>query len=194
MVGELRRAGMLSKTIVTRPGRPAGHRRARVLPALAFAVVSGLALGGLGLGAAAAARPAAVAAFSPLPGHSVNTAIPGVMIIGAHDGDEPMATPAVRSAVSLPAGRLGRSYRRNLVGQGGMPRYRLTLESGALPAGLTLSEDGVVSGTPTESGDWSFTVRLVDMDGRSATQVYQLRIVGSAPLRLPSSPGTTTSG
>lgn len=166
MVGELRGAGMLSKTIVTRRGRPVGHRRARVLPALTLAVLSGLVLSGPVL-ADAAARPTSVAAFSPLRGHSVDGAIP----------------PGAQSVVNLPAGRMGRSYRRSLDGQGGTPPYRYALEGGALPAGLTLSEDGVVSGTPTESGDCSFTARVVDSAGQTVTQFYRLRITGPVPLR-----------
>lgn len=35
-----------------------------------------------------------------------------------------------------------------------------SIVSGALPAGLTLSEDGVISGTPTESGTFTFRVRV----------------------------------
>lgn len=165
MVGELRGAGMFSKTTVTMPGRPVGHRRARVLPALAIAVVSGLALSGLVLADAAAAPP--LAAFSAVRGHSVDAAIP----------------ESAQSLVSLPAGRLGRSYRRSLGGQGGTPPYRYALESGTLPAGLTLSEDGVVSGTPTGSGDWSFTARVVDGAGLSTTQFFHLRITRPVPLR-----------
>jgi hypothetical protein len=124
------------------------------LPALASAVLSGLALSGPVLADAVVAPPTAVAAFSPLRGHSVDGAIP----------------PGAQAAVILPAGRIGRSYRRSLGGQGGTPPYRYALESGALPAGLSLLEDGVVSGTPTESGDWSFTARVVDSGGQTVTQ------------------------
>jgi hypothetical protein len=158
---------MLSKTTVTRPGRPAGPRRVPVLPALAIAVLSGLALSGLDPVDAAAARPTAVGAFSALRGHSVDPTIP----------------PGAQSLVPLPAGRIGRSYRRSLGGQGGTPPYRFALESGTLPAGLTLSEDGVVSGTPTGSGDWSFTARVLDSGGQAVTQFYHLRITGPVPLR-----------
>lgn len=39
-----------------------------------------------------------------------------------------------------------------------------TLTKGALPAGVSLSSDGTISGTPTESGEFSFTVTAV-IDG-----------------------------
>jgi hypothetical protein len=48
---------------------------------------------------------------------------------------------------------------------------------------MALSDEGVLSGTPTGAGDWSFTARVVDSGGQSATQSYQLRIMGSEPLR-----------
>ena len=44
MVGELREAGMLSKTTVTRPGQPIGRRRAGVLSTVAIAVLPCLVL------------------------------------------------------------------------------------------------------------------------------------------------------
>jgi hypothetical protein len=40
-----------------------------------------------------------------------------------------------------------------------------TLQSGALPAGMTLSAAGVLSGTPTATGAFTFTVRATDTSG-----------------------------
>jgi hypothetical protein len=37
-----------------------------------------------------------------------------------------------------------------------------TVTAGALPAGLTLSSDGVLKGTPTASGRFTFTVQATD--------------------------------
>jgi hypothetical protein len=39
------------------------------------------------------------------------------------------------------------------------------LDSGSLPAGLSLSSGGVISGTPTGTGTSNFTVRVADSDG-----------------------------
>ncbi|MCF8506358.1 MAG: hypothetical protein K9G59_15710 [Caulobacter sp.] len=47
-------------------------------------------------------------------------------------------------------------------GQGGTAPYSFSLTSGALPTGLTLSNTGQLSGTPIQSGDFSFTVRAID--------------------------------
>jgi carboxypeptidase D len=46
----------------------------------------------------------------------------------------------------------------------------------ALPEGLTLSSDGVLSGTPTTWGAYNITVKVTDNDGRSDQQSYNLTI------------------
>ena len=45
-----------------------------------------------------------------------------------------------------------------------------------MPAGLQLSSSGLISGTPTATGDFSFTVRVTD-GIRSATHAYTLTVV-----------------
>ena len=44
-----------------------------------------------------------------------------------------------------------------------------TISAGALPAGLNLSAAGVLSGTPTASGPFSFTVRAATAAGCAGT-------------------------
>jgi Nidogen-like/Putative Ig domain len=73
--------------------------------------------------------------------------------------------PEVRimSACPLPAGRTGVSYSQRLTATGGNGPYNWTL-IGTLPAGLRLSQDGQISGTPLTAGPNLF--RLVAVDGR----------------------------
>ena len=47
------------------------------------------------------------------------------------------------------------------------PTYALA--SGSLPTGLTLSSAGLISGTPSAAGDFSFTVNATDANGRITT-------------------------
>ena len=51
---------------------------------------------------------------------------------------------------------------------------------GGLPPGMSVSSGGVVSGTPTAVGFYSFTVRARDALGQSATALIALS-VNSAP-------------
>jgi hypothetical protein len=53
-------------------------------------------------------------------------------------------------------------YSYFIIGQGGAPFYAFTLNSGSLPPGITLSNSGLLSGTPTTTGTYSFTVSLTD--------------------------------
>lgn len=62
--------------------------------------------------------------------------------------------------------------------------------SGTLPAGLSLTQWGVLSGTPTASGPSSFTVTATDSAGGTDPQTYNFN-VGSTP--TPTLTFTTTS-
>src|SRR5205814_1938796 len=57
-----------------------------------------------------------------------------------------------------------------------------TLSSGTLPAGLTLSAAGVLSGTPITAGTSTFTVSCMDAAGAATTKVLTLTINNTAPL------------
>jgi plastocyanin len=63
---------------------------------------------------------------------------------------------------TLPAAKVGVAYTAKLAATGGVPPYRWKVVSGSLPAGLTLSSAGRVSGTPTATGTSSFRVKLSD--------------------------------
>ena len=72
--------------------------------------------------------------------------------------------PALTFTGSLPNATLGVAYTQTLTASGGLAPYTYTLTSGALPAGLTLSSTGVISGTPTAVGASSFTVTATDSE------------------------------
>jgi len=65
-------------------------------------------------------------------------------------------------------GKVGQSYSTQLTYTGGVPPVTWSLNQGVLPTGLALNaQTGVVSGTPTQQGLFSFTVRLVDSANNS---------------------------
>lgn len=58
---------------------------------------------------------------------------------------------------SLPGGTVGTAYSQTLAADGSAP-IAWSVTNGALPEGLTLSNDGTISGTPTAAGTYTFDV------------------------------------
>ncbi len=97
---------------------------------------------------------------------------------------------AVTNAITAAPARLpplfaGAALDLPLEAAGGSAPYRFQLASGALPKGLSLDEDGRLSGTPTERGPYRFELRLRDARGDSAQASYS-GTVAPAPMRLAS--------
>ena len=64
---------------------------------------------------------------------------------------------------SIPATLVGQPYSTTLEAVGGFPPYVWSIVLGVLPVGITLdSATGILSGTPTETGSFTFTVRVTD--------------------------------
>ena len=90
----------------------------------------------------------------------------------------------VVAPAALPAGTQNTAYNQTVTASGGTGGpYTFTISSGALPAGLTMSSAGVISGTPTGSGASTFTVRGLDSLGNFGTHIYTLTI-GTASLTV----------
>ncbi|MCL1905849.1 MAG: S-layer homology domain-containing protein [Clostridiales bacterium] len=71
---------------------------------------------------------------------------------------------------SLPDGTVGTTYTQTLTAIGNAT-IRWSLDSGSLPAGLSLSNSGVISGTPTEDGDFTFTVKAANDQGSDTKEL-----------------------
>ena len=112
----------------------------------------------------------------------------------------PTASPATLSITpaSLSGGTVGAGYSAALTATGGTSPYAWSLASGSLPAGLTLSTAGVISGTPKASGSSSFTVTVKDSAAspQSVTGSESIAVaVAVIPIQLTTSslPGGTVS-
>jgi hypothetical protein len=91
------------------------------------------------------------------------------------DSSQPAQTKSVSLSITITSSQLsitstalasgldGTAYSQVLHATGGTPAYRWSITAGSLPTGITLSAgSGVVSGTPTESGTFSFTATVTD--------------------------------
>ena len=83
----------------------------------------------------------------------------------------------ITTGATLPAGILKAAYSMTFEANGGVSSYTWTVSKGTLPAGLTLNKTtGVLSGKPTASGAFSFTVKAVDKNKAAATKAFKLAI------------------
>ncbi len=70
---------------------------------------------------------------------------------------------SIDSGSPLPLGQTGTPYIYNLLTSGGVSPLSFQIIDGTLPSGMTLDEQtGVISGTPTVNGTFSFTVMVQD--------------------------------
>jgi len=77
---------------------------------------------------------------------------------------------------SLTSSVTGSFYSQTLAASGGVLPYSWSLDSGSLPAGLSLSATGVISGTPTSGGTSTFTVRVTDAVSSTATKTFSITV------------------
>ncbi len=104
------------------------------------------------------------------------------------------AAPALSVATSsLPDGIAGANYAASLSATGGAGAYNWSVISGALPSGLSLSPSGSISGTPSASGNYSFTVQVNDGGSSTASRTLSIYIAQSAPSSTTTSTSSTPS-
>jgi hypothetical protein len=81
--------------------------------------------------------------------------------------------PAI-GTTSLPNGTKGNNYSQTLSVSGGSAPYTWSI-SGA-PSWLSINASGVLTGKPTASGTYSFTVKVIDSLGNIATQGLSIKV------------------
>ena len=126
-------------------------------------------------------------------------------MIGVQDSSSPIAstTQALTITISnttngvqidttsLPWGTVQTTYSSSLSASRGVSPYTWKVVSGQLPAGLSLSSVGNITGTPTAAGQSNFAVQVTDSsspDPQTATQSLGISVFAAG-----SSPGPYTS-
>ena len=101
-----------------------------------------------------------------------------------------VVAPLSFNPVTLPSGSIGQAYSAGLQASGGQAPYSFTLAPGSapLPAGLSLSSSGILSGTPAAAGTFTFTVQAADQLRNTANANITLSISGGPLLVTPPPP------
>ena len=92
-------------------------------------------------------------------------------------------TPTI-TTTSLPSGSLNTPYSASLQAVDGFSPYTWSLIAGGLPVGLSLSNNGLISGLPTSSGTANFTVQVTDAQMQTATANLSIYIQPAPPLYI----------
>jgi hypothetical protein len=109
-------------------------------------------------------------------------------------GSPAPAPVSIAPTSNLPSGTVGVAYQGFIFANGGSGGYTFSLGSGSLPNGLSLSSSGMVSGTPTTPGQFSFTVVVTDSSGATAPGGFRITI-NPAPLGIAGGPtGPVSTG
>ena len=91
------------------------------------------------------------------------------------------APPLVFKTTSLKVATEGVPYHLQLGASGGVQPYTWSVSSGSPPTGITLTKHGALGGTPTESGQFTFTVQVQDAQATVADRQFTLAVNPVAP-------------
>lgn len=81
------------------------------------------------------------------------------------------------SCGSPPPGQVGVHYSSALIATGGTPPYTFAISSGTIPPGLELNgSTGVIAGTPSMAGTFSFTVQVTDSLSATASVTCSIMV------------------
>jgi hypothetical protein len=135
-----------------------------------------------------------------LNGSGVATLATGALALGDHTitasygGDTNFASstsaaftqhvlaPVTLSLSPLASGALTIPYNQPLAASGGTAPYTYAVTAGSLPPGVTLNAStGLLSGTPSAVGSYTFTVTVTDANHFTGSQSYTI-VVAAAPL------------
>jgi hypothetical protein len=80
------------------------------------------------------------------------------------------------SPSTLNAAFAGLPFNQSITQTGALGNANFTLSAGALPPGLSLTANGTLSGTPSATGNYSFSITVTDASGCTGTQSYNMNV------------------
>jgi tetratricopeptide (TPR) repeat protein/DNA-binding beta-propeller fold protein YncE len=150
----------------------------------AQAAVPGLSLSADGLLAGTPTEPDLYALDLSVSDSRSTTAQLLTPLLVREEGDEAQPAPFLATR-SLAGGSPKAAYRQALAVLGGRPPYEFRVSAGALPAGLSLSSDGWLSGSPGRTSTSTFSVSVTDAGGGRTGRTYVLEVTRPSMFGLP---------
>ena len=133
--------------------------------------------------------------ISSMPAHAAGAVTVKVVTLGtsASTSYTYNTGPALLFAAP-PSGEANVAYSNQLTVTGGTSPFTWSVSSGSLPPGLTLNAStGLLSGTPTTAGTYTFTVKVTDASGLSDTKPVTLTIIPGPSMTFAPPPGGWTN-
>ena len=100
--------------------------------------------------------------------------------------------PLITLDDTLPDAINGTAYTGAVIASGGSGSTTYAVTSGSLPTGLTLASNGTLSGTPSASGTFNFTVTATDSNGCTGSRAYTVVTNDAVPGSCPGGLGNYT--
>ena len=91
------------------------------------------------------------------------------------------SAPTIDTTSPLATRAQGTFFSQTLSASGGTSPYTWSMTAGSLPPGTSLSSAGVFSGTPSVSGPFNFTAKIVDTGAAEDTQASSIIVNPAAP-------------
>jgi hypothetical protein len=158
----------------------------------AGAVPAGLALSSAGLISGTPTGPNVTANFTVMVTDSSNPTQTATQALSIAIN---LPAPPSITTTTLAAGVEGTAYSQPVVATGGLGALTLTISAGSLPAGLSMSAAGVITGTPTgPNGTANFTVMVTDHSNPAQSATKPLSILINLPPAPSISPTTLPGG
>lgn len=99
--------------------------------------------------------------------------------------------PSITTPTPLPNGAVNAAYNQTIAATGGAGALTFT-STGTWPPGVSMNSSGVISGTPTATGNFTVSVIATDASGSTSSRIYPFTIV--AGLATAPTIGSATRG